>query len=233
MTLSELGVLVPQGAEYRAVCRGLRSLPAPPPVYPVAMGPEPVTRSLKALQAAGALAQHDALILLGLAGALRSELRVGDRVLYDGCQATFAPTQLLTCDAALTAGLAQRLMSPPQRGLGLTTTQMIHQVSAKQQLAEDCGAIAVDMEGFAALQWLTEQGVPVAMLRVISDTWDHNLPDLAGCVDATGKLRPLPLGWAFLRQPIAASHLIRGSLQGLAVLTRTTRELFAPQETAT
>jgi hypothetical protein len=110
--------------------------------------------------------------------------------------------------------------------VALTSDRVIHWAREKQQLAKAYGAEVVDMEGFAALQVLTEAGIPVAMVRVVSDDCGHDLPDLSAAFDAEGYLQPLPLALQFLRDPIAAARLVRGSLQGLRVLERVTAQLF-------
>ena len=82
------------------------------------------------------------------------------------------------------------------------------------------------MEGFAALEVLSQAGVAVAMLRVISDESHHNLPNLTNALNPEGDLQPLPLAIAMIRQPIAATRLIRGAMQGLRVLQNVTMTLF-------
>ena len=81
------------------------------------------------------------------------------------------------------------------------------------------------MEGFAALEVLKSAGVAVAMVRVISDDCYHDLPDIEGAITSEGNIEPLPLAIAFLRQPLAAVRLIRGSLQALKILEQVTTEL--------
>jgi hypothetical protein len=82
------------------------------------------------------------------------------------------------------------------------------------------------MEGFAALEILSQAGVAVAMLRVISDNCHHNIPDLTSAISADGSLQALPLAIAMLRQPIAATRLILGAMRGLEVLQDITTFLF-------
>jgi hypothetical protein len=82
------------------------------------------------------------------------------------------------------------------------------------------------MEGAAVLEVLGQTGIAVAMLRAVSDDCHHDLPDLSAAIAPDGSLRPLPLARSLLSRPIAASHLIRGSLAGLKQLERLTRQLF-------
>ena len=84
------------------------------------------------------------------------------------------------------------------------------------------------MEGSAILTALPQ--AQIAMLRVISDDCEHELPDLSEAIGSqaigTGKLRTLPLVTTLLRQPLGSLRLIRGSLRGLKALEQITRQLF-------
>ena len=103
---------------------------------------------------------------------------------------------------------------------------LIWSSSEKHQLGQVYQAGVVDMEGYALLKVLNRLGVAVAMLRVISDDCYYDLPDLNFAINPDGKLEPLPLAMGMLRQPIAATRLIRGALQGLRVLQQVTADLF-------
>ena len=79
------------------------------------------------------------------------------------------------------------------------------------------------MEGSAILEVLNLTGCPIAMLRVVSDDLDHDLPDLSAALSPDGSLRPLPLAIGMMRHPIAALNLIRGSLKGLQTMQTAAR----------
>jgi hypothetical protein len=83
------------------------------------------------------------------------------------------------------------------------------------------------MEGFAYLEELQKRGIAVAMLRVVSDDLTGDLPDLSQAIDGKGNLKTASLAIAMLRQPLAATRLIRGSLIGLKALQQITTELFS------
>ncbi|MBV9388464.1 MAG: hypothetical protein JOZ78_18730 [Chroococcidiopsidaceae cyanobacterium CP_BM_ER_R8_30] len=64
------------------------------------------------------------------------------------------------------------------------------------------------------------------MVRVVSDSCHHNIPDLTSAISPSGSLQPLPLALRLIRQPIAGTRLIRGALRGLQVLQQVTTYLF-------
>jgi hypothetical protein len=107
----------------------------------------------------------------------------------------------------------------------LTSDRLVWSAQEKHQLAQQYCADVVDMEGFAALESLHQTGAHVAMLRVVSDNAQHDLPNLTHAIGSDGTLRPLPLVGGMARRPIAAARLIRGSLQGLKTLQAITAQV--------
>lgn len=153
---------------------------------------------------------------MGLCGAMTPQHAVGEAVLYQSCvQRSKDASAVIACDQILTKLLQEKL--PPTIPLvqGLTSDRLVWSAQEKRDLAQQYKTDVVDMESFAALQLLNQRGVAVAVLRVVSDSSHHNIPDLNSAINLEGTIQLLPLVLGLLRQPIAASHLIRGALQGL------------------
>ncbi len=218
-----LTFLVPQGAEYRAVVQGLKHLKTPPQVIPLPIGVEPVTQFLKNWQRSPSFdtARSSGIVVMGLCGSLTPKLRVGDRVFYQSCQN--ASGTVWDCDQALTARIQQRLQEELPRVQAFTSDRILSSAHEKRQLGQFHQADVVDMEGTAILTTL--EAAAIAMVRVVSDDTDHDLPDLSAAISPEGKLRSLPLAVGMIRQPIAALRLIRGSLKGLRTLQATAAHL--------
>ena len=216
-------ILVPAGAEYRAIRRGLKQTPFPLlQVQAIPVGPGAATRFLQVHPP-----EPGGVLLMGLGGGLVPAYSVGDTVLIEAAIANDFQGNLQTFDSDryLNRWLQQRLQPLPLVK-GFTSDRIITRAAEKQQLARDTGAEVVDMEAVAVLQVLAPQ--PVAILRVISDDCHHDLPDLSQAVAADGSLRSLPLALSFLSHPLAASRLIRGSLKGLKALEAIAQTLFTP-----
>lgn len=226
-------ILVPQGPEYKAVSQGLSRVSVPtPPVLPIPVGQAPLTRHLEKLQQAGQILNHPQprVLLMGLCGSLTPRYDVGDIVIYQGCVyggSNAATPKKRPCEPALTATLYHRLKERAILVKALTSDRLIYSAVEKRHLSQLYGADVVDMEGFAALEVLSQAGAAVAMIRVISDDCHHNLPDLSSALSPDGSLKSLPLAIGLMRQPIAAARLIRGALRGLQVLQEITTCLFA------
>lgn len=224
-------ILVPQGAEYQAVCRGLSLVSPPmPSVFSIPVGAIPLTQRLQQFQQQGLFSKRSQLnvLLMGLCGSLKCEHRVGDVVLYKQSLSALDSKTVASyaCDRTLTNLIHQKLQQQTALVTAFTSDRVIWSAAEKQELGQIYAADVVDMEGAIALEILSQTGVNVATLRVVSDDAEHNIPDLTGVFSEDGALQPLPMAIAMLRQPVGAVRLIRGSLQSLRILQQVTTALF-------
>ncbi len=219
-------ILVPQGAEYKAVCRGLSCVTTvQPTVIPIPIGIQPLTTYLHQLPEQNQLVNSQARVLvMGLCGSLNPSYSVGDIVLYQDC---IYQTKLQTCDRTFTTEIHSHISDKVSLVNSLTSDRVVCSAAEKRHLGETFGADVVDMEGFAALDFFNRLGVSTAMLRVVSDDCHHDIPDVTSAISVDGSLKILPLALRLIRQPIAATRLIRGSLQGLKALEELTILLFS------
>ena len=131
-----------------------------------------------------------AILNIGVAGALRPSLGIGDAVIADSAVQHDVDTTPIgdplgmvsgpnlvhfPCDPAL-SGLLKRAAEEAglrwESGAVATGDQFIVGTEKKNWLAETFGAAACDMEGGAIAQCCCETGVPYAAVRAISDTRD-------------------------------------------------------------
>lgn len=216
-------VLVPQGAEYRAVCRGLKQANCDlTKVVAIPIGTKNVEKALEDKQFWQI--KPRTVLLTGLCGSLSARYSVGDKILY--CSCDFGNESLAT-DKLLTDAIKQKLSKSVYLANSVTSDRPICQVKEKLRLSKIYPNSIVDMEGFAYLQELQQRNVAVAMLRVVSDDLRGDLPDLGGAIDNDGNLKPFALAIAMLKQPLAAARLIKGSLIGLNNLQQIMTELFS------
>ncbi len=224
-------ILVPQGAEYKAVCRGLsRTAGSKPAVVPIPVGTKSVIGYLQSKQQSNYLLSHlpPRVLVMGLCGSMNPHYRIGATVLYQDCVYPLEGSEpkSQSCDRPLTDLLYSLIQQNVDLVKGLTSDRLIHTATQKRHLAQTLGADVVDMEGFAVLEVLSRAGVAVAMLRVVSDDCDRDIPDLTAALSPEGLMQPLPLALGMIRQPIGAMRLIRGALRGLKVLEQVTTLLF-------
>lgn len=214
-------ILVPQGAEYQAVCRGLSCIPSPPPqVLTTPMGIAPVQEYLQKLTHI----RENSILMMGLCGSLSRKYQVGDIVLYQNC---LYQGNLQDCNNYFTANIYTRLGDHVSLVRGLTSDRIVCTSAEKHHLHQKYGADVVDMEAYPFLEFFRQfPDKQVAILRVVSDDSNHDIPNITSAISENGSLRPFPLAWELIRQPQSARRLITGSLKGLKVLTAVTQLLF-------
>ncbi len=223
-------ILVPQGAEYKAVCRGLSGVTASmPTVVAIPVGMKPLLKYLqKSPGNAQFLAPKSKVLIMGICGSLSDRYTVGDIVLYQDCVYSGERQE---CDRTFTAKLHSSISQKAYLVKSMTSDRVIWSAVEKRHLGKTLAADVVDMEGFTTLEFFNGADVAVAMLRVVSDNCQHDIPDLTPAINSDGSLNPFPLAMGMLRQPLAATRLIRGSLTALKVLEQVTNRLFLALQT--
>ncbi|MDV3002041.1 MAG: hypothetical protein N5P05_003647 [Chroococcopsis gigantea SAG 12.99] len=211
-------IIVPRGAEAKAINRGLQRISGYKPiVLPIPIGSSGLDKWFQESQLSKDFLNKT--LLMGLAGSLSSAHSVGDVVIYKGCGD--GENKYLECDGEMVKFLSTILKCGQVKGL--TKNVIVAKADKKTELGKMSGMDVVDMEGLRVLEKLRGVG----MVRVISDGVDQDLPDIGGAIDLDGNLRPVRLAWEMTKNPFAAWHLIKGSLRGLRVLENVTYKLFA------
>lgn len=209
-------IFVPQGAEYQTVCKGLAGCQNRPQVIAIPMGVKAVNEFFSKTNFT-----NKKVLLMGLAGSMSPSYQVGDVVIYQNCFYIANNLQLLSknCDEELTKLLQQSFNAKLVKGF--TSDRLIYSAQEKQKLAQFYDVNVVDMEGIAILNKFNS----VAILRVISDNFNDDLPDLNEAINEQGKLENFKIAIAFLRQPLPAIKLIKSSLKALAKLKEIAKKL--------
>ncbi len=206
-------VIVPRGPEFWAVKRGWSV--AGPTFISVSAGAADVDES-------NALARGDggSAVVLGLCGALDPSLRVGQPVVYtqiiDG-------TATLDLDPQLSETCALALQAPGARAAHVA--EVVGSVGAKAALRRATGAGVIDMEAATIARILQSRAVRFAMVRVVSDAANRELPDLRDVYDRRGHLQALQLTLAFVRTPARSVRFIVDAIASLQQLRRTAEQL--------
>jgi len=126
------------------------------------------------------------IVSFGMAGALDPALRIGDWVIGEEVVAE----RPVTCNSDWIAALANAL---PQARFGpvLGGDTLISKATSKAALFSTTGAVCADMESHVAAAAAARTGLPLAVLRCISDEAEDDLPPVVGVAMAPGgKLAP-------------------------------------------
>ena len=213
-------ILVPQGAEFKAVMDGLnksksksQSKSQSEPVLQILAIPAGPAVKGFLKQESDRLHGVTKVIVLGLCGALTNDGIVGQIGCYETC-----------CDRSKN----QYQCNPIDDLLGnqinvswnaITIDTVITKTTDKRSLNAETNCDVVDMESIWIVEFMRQRGIGITVIRVISDAVVGDLPDLSQVFDLNGALKPIELVRAFTLRPIAALRLIRGSILGLRQLT--------------
>ena len=215
-------IVVPQGAEYQAVGRGLTQAKMKNVrVVPIPIGVKQIERVLS--DHSEIIDNSSGILIMGLCGSLSNLCAIGDALLVESCEDI--NHNLIKLDTQLTADIGEKLAI--ETVAALTSDRIVTLASEKLNLARQYSADLVEMEGYSYVVKLQNQDKAVAMLRVVSDDSYSDIPDLNRAVDSQGNLKSLPMAIAWVKQPLAAVRLIKGSLAGLKALEQITAKLFS------
>ena len=127
----------------------------------------------RATEAMIALYQPVSVVSLGFAGALSSELKVGD---------LFSPQQVIN------VADGSRVETGCGRGI-LLSVDSVTGKDQKLKLSQAYGAQAVDMESAAVARGAEARGLAFHAIKAISDEVGFEMPTMEGAVDSQGKFR--------------------------------------------
>ena len=187
-----------------------------------------------------------AILSIGLAGALREDLRAGDLVIaslvHDVREERegepLAISDGLACDPRL---VELAVAAARQRGLdfhvgsSLSVRQMVDNPQMKRRLGCDLPVAIVEMESYWVGCVASQHGIPFLAMRAISDEAGERLPEFQGVVDAEGVVRALPALSLLLRRPLYARTFLRlarnarRAAQNLATLVEAFARSFPPE----
>ena len=236
---AQILLLAPQGTESQAIAKGLSSHPRK---HQVRFSLQSIPAGQKALipfldnlgKTWTKNTKPSAILVMGVTGSLNPNYGLAQAVLVTECKPwpQGRSATIFHSDIDLSQTLSSQLAKqgtnekpPIPLVKGVTTSQVICQATEKQTLAQQSGADVVDMENTAILNFAQQLNIPVAILRVVSDTVAHDLPDLQNIYDAKGNLKPWTLTTRFSRRPVAAARLSRGSLIACGRLQQLATEL--------
>jgi len=110
----------------------------------------------------------DALVLYGVSGGLVPDIELNETVIAAACSRGGVH---VATDEGL-ADFAARVLPEARKALLSTTRTVTVLKRSKTRIARGNGAVCVDMESFAAAKTARELGVPLLVIRSISDTFE-------------------------------------------------------------
>jgi adenosylhomocysteine nucleosidase len=149
--------------------------------------------------------EYSFCIVTGFAGALRASVKLGDVVMADKVQQQ-NHTEAIFCARNLVTRAAQNGAKSIQ--LLLSADHVVDTAAEKERLSPL--AEAVDMESFAVLDVARAKNLPAAAIRVISDSFDRDLPaELDTMVNGGGNVKAVGVARYLAKHPLSAPALMR------------------------
>jgi len=163
----------------------------------------------------------EAALVIGLCGGLSASLVEGTIVSYTDCLSTETDHVPLSCSASLVDQQVALLISrgmPCERAVGITSPRVGTPIQEKLTLVKS-GASVVDMESYEIIAVATRAGVPITVLRVVSDPLHQPMPDFNQALKPDGDFD----GWKALRvalgSPLLTAKLIAANRRAMQRLT--------------
>jgi nucleoside phosphorylase len=204
--------------ETRAVHAGLLRADSAVRVVNIGFGSKRAAASVESALRDGPLPV--CVLLAGVCGSLSSSLRPGRALLYEDVHTHADTAPVLKTDALLTERVAALLPEAKTGIHALQCDRVVTRSHDKRYLAELHGTGAVDMESHVVLGILQNAGVRAAVLRIVSDGLDDDLPDLNAAMGLDGKPDNRLLFREMLRKPRAGMTLAWNGARALTHLKR-------------
>ena len=152
----------------------------------------------------------DAVLVIGLCGGLTASLPEGRIVAYSECRSADASEPVLPCSLTVLDSMLERLESSAircERVVGLTSARIATTRNERLALAYS-GAVVVDMESHPIVKAASTAGIPAAVLRVVADSLDRELPDFNRALDDGGGLDGRKALKVALGSPVNTARLL-------------------------
>jgi len=173
----------------------------------------------------------DAVIVTGLAGSLASGIAEGDIVIYRNCLSTTEKQDSITCSANIIESVTRSLKEHGLKSKAATgiSSPRIAQLDRDREALAVSGAQVVDMESFEIAACSAAAGVPVAVVRAVSDSAGSSMPDLNRALNSAGGFDRWALALVLAARPLATLRLFKASRRAMAALERALSAILSGQ----
>ncbi|MFN8006759.1 MAG: hypothetical protein U0V70_07015 [Terriglobia bacterium] len=168
-----------------------------------------------------ALRRPDAVLVVGMCGSLTGSIGEGEVIVYSKCLSSQSTSDQLHPTTKLVERVYSLLKTKAissRSVMGISTPRIATTKSEKLALAKS-GAEVVDMESYEILAVALQAQLPVAVVRVVSDSLDRQIPDFNLALEENGEISSLKLLKVALVSPILTAKAYLASRQALQKLS--------------
>ncbi|MCI0628271.1 MAG: hypothetical protein L0387_42580 [Acidobacteria bacterium] len=163
----------------------------------------------------------DGVLVLGTCGSLNSFLAEDEVIVYRQCLATDNNSARALCTTPLAEHITSVLKSKginPRSAIGISSPRIATTKQEKLTLAKT-GADVVDMESFEIIVVANQARLPVAVIRVVSDSLERKIPDLNFALLDNGEIDTLKALRVAIGSPIRTARVLAASKRALKKLS--------------
>jgi hopanoid-associated phosphorylase len=165
------------------------------------------------------------LMSFGIAGGLEPGLPVGSMII--GSQVASADGTIV-CDGAWAKDLMQKFPEAHCGGVW-GSEKIVASAREKRVLYEKSRCLIVDMESQCAAQIAAEAGLPLAVIRVVCDSVDMDVPPVVmAAINEDGSINAGKALWHLARHPAqipSLFHVMRGTGRAMGILKKAAAQL--------
>lgn len=162
----------------------------------------------------------DAALVVGTCGSLSPHRHEGDIIIYAECLSASVNRERLACTKSLAGRLSERLDAcglSYARVAATTSDRMASTLDEKLRWAR-MGAEVIDMESYEIVEVMSGAGIPVAVVRVVSDSLDRKLPDFNPALRTNGEVDQLAAARIAARSPLRTMRFVMLHRKAIAAL---------------
>lgn len=162
----------------------------------------------------------DFVLVIGLCGGLTQSVRECEIVAYSTCRSEGKNEPMLPCCKTITRRLPE-FLGPHGidcRLVDATTSAQIATRKSERETLSRSGASVVDMESYEILTVAANAGIPAGVLRVVSDSFERELPNFNAALNAQGDLDGLKALRIALGAPLRTFKLLAANKRALRQL---------------
>jgi nucleoside phosphorylase len=167
------------------------------------------------------LHRPDAAIVVGMCGSLTSSIGESEVIVYTDCLSSSTNSERVRCTRTLVEHITALLKSRSincRSTVGVSTPRIATTKDEKLALARS-GAEVVDMESYEIVAAAIQARLPVAVVRVVSDSLDREIPDFNLALQDNGGVDSFKLLKVFIGSPILTSKAFVASRRALLTLS--------------
>jgi hypothetical protein len=168
----------------------------------------------------GSIEKPDFVLVTGLCGGLTPLIRETQVVVYHSCLSMEGDGRLSRCSEPINHRIRELLSAAGTTCdpvLGMTANRIATSKTDRTALARS-GATVVDMETYEILAVSAAAQIPAAVLRVVSDSFDRELPDFNAALNTHGTLDGRRALWVALGSPVRTLRLLEANKRAVRQL---------------